>query len=72
MQLRLPRVLQAWLKSSSSQRGKEETVSPIQSRLSRLRLLENSLRDGRQLKRDGKKWVNYMKYNEEEKPMEGA
>lgn len=55
MQLRLPRVLQAWLKSSSSQRGKEEPGPPIQSRLSRLRLLENSLRDGRQLKRDGKK-----------------
>lgn len=51
MQLRLPKVLQAWLKSSSSQRGKDEPVPPMQSKLSRLRLLENSLRDGRQLKR---------------------
>lgn len=50
MQLLLPRVLQVWLKSSSSQRGREEPVLPMQSRLSRLRLLENSLRDGRQLK----------------------
>ncbi len=54
MQLRLPRVLQAWLKSSSSQGGKDEPVPPMQSRLSRLRLLESSLRDGRQLER-GKK-----------------
>lgn len=60
MQLRLPKVLQAWLKSSSSQWGKDEPVPPMQSRLSRLRLLENSLRDGRQLKRGvkGKGWHN--------------
>lgn len=50
-QLRLPKVLQAWLKSSSSQFGKDEIVPPMQSRLSRLRLLESSLRDGRQLGR---------------------
>ena len=48
-QLPRPRVLQAWLKSSSSHRGKEEPGPPMQSRLSRLRLLESSLRDGRQL-----------------------
>lgn len=47
-QLRLPKVLQAWLKSSSSQR-----VPPMQSRLSRLRLLDSSLRDGRQLRTGG-------------------
>lgn len=50
-QLRLPKVLHAWLKSSSSQLGKDETVPSMQSRLSRLRLLESSLRDGRQLER---------------------
>lgn len=66
MQLRLPRVLQVWLKSSSSQRGREEPVLPMQSRLSRLRLLENSLRDGRQLKK-GKtteRRLNHGKHNE--------
>ncbi len=51
MQLRLPSVLQAWLKSSSSQGGKDEPVPPMQSKLSRLRLLESSRRDGRQLER---------------------
>lgn len=50
-QLRLPKVLQAWLKSSSSHGGKDEPVPPMQSRLSRLRLLEISRRDGRQLGR---------------------
>lgn len=49
MQLRLPKVLPAWLKLSSS-----HDVPPIQSRLSRLRLLDISLRDGRQL--ESKEW----------------
>lgn len=48
MQLRLPKVLQAWLKSSSS----SQRVPSMQSRLSRLRLLESSLSAGRQLRRE--------------------